>query len=173
MKVLTIILLAITLPFLILSIVYGIEAGDLRGNSWRQGDAAFRAARQQQEKLHLIVMAFSIPYFLLALGTLVMSAIQSRPKGWRIVCSIAGFVALSMIVWTILLSGAVSYDEVFPAWLVAGVLFGVLGIISLTRDQGGELEPEPSHRRPERPQQERPRRRPDRPNRRRRRPRPD
>lgn len=163
MKVLTIVLLALSVPFLILSMVYGIEAGSLRSSSWGQGDAAFQAARQKQQTLHLIVMAFSIPYFLVALGTFVASGLLSRGKGWRIVGFVAGFLALVMVVWTLMLSGAVSYDEVFPAWLVAGVLFGVLGILSLTRRQ--DLPPEPPPQ--ERP---RPRRRPDPRNRPRRRP---
>lgn len=150
MKVLSIILVALTLPFLILSVVYGIESGDLRSGSWGLGDAAYQAARQQQQKLHLIVMAFSIPYFLLALGTFITSAIQSRSKGWRSVGFLAAFVALAMTGWSLLLSGAISFDETFPAWLVAGVLFGILGIVSLTQSQGHPAEhprPQPPERR--------------------------
>lgn len=158
MKILITTLLALTVPFLILSVVYGIEAGDVRLRLWEQSDAAFQASRKKQQTLHVIVMAFSLPYFLLALGTFVTSAIQSDTKGWRIGGYVAAFAALAMVIWSILLSVAVSFDEVFPAWLVAGVLFGLFGILFLTQPRDDEWERPSRERAPERHRRDHPRR---------------
>ena len=108
-------LVAVSLLFVVCSIVLGVIAGDINyyGN--------YAAAVEERDALHLMVQLVSVPYFLISL---VVFALNLRYR--KGVCITGIIISVAMLLWSLVLSGAVSFDEVFPAWIAAGIVLAVL-----------------------------------------------
>ena len=108
-------LVAFSLVFVVCSVVLGMQAGEI--NFYDR----YEAGVAERDAVHSIVQMMSVPYFLLGLVLFALS-LKVR-KG----VAIAGLVvSVLMLAWSLMLSGHVSFDEVFPAWVVAGLVLGTL-----------------------------------------------
>jgi hypothetical protein len=137
MKGLCIGLTLASVAFMAFSWVYGEKIDDLRASLWRrdnggrsreEADRAYASFESRRSELHQVVTVASVVYYVGAAAILFVAFRSTRRKGWRIALVAGAVVALVMAAWSLLLSGAISFDEVFPAWLVAS---GVLGVLSL------------------------------------------
>ena len=128
-----------SVAFMAFSWVCGQMMNDLRADLWgrdvagrsrAEADRAWAAFEKDRSDLHLVVKLVSVVYFLGAAAILFVGSQKSAGrKGWRISLWVGSVVALIMAVWSLLLSGAISFDEVFGAWLGAS---GALGVLSVT-----------------------------------------
>ena len=88
---------------------------------------------RKTDALHHVIKPVSLVYFLGAFG--VFAAGLKKSKTLSI---IAATVALLMAGWSCLLSGAISFDEVYPAWMVAASVIGVLSFV-VSRRKASDL----------------------------------
>lgn len=109
------------------SIANGYRYGQLRDEGWRysrRNDALLeRRVEREQQEIHTMVKAVSIPYFLLTLG-LFVGVLRSTPRRKGPIAAIV--ICVLMLGWTLIVSSAASFDEVYPAWVVATVILFVL-----------------------------------------------
>jgi hypothetical protein len=133
--------LGLTILFLAASVYLGLQASEMRAAAWDAGNRGYENSRSQLTELHMIVMGYSLPYFALGLAAFMALALKSGATVWRIGGGFGALVALGMIGWTLLLSGAISFDETYPAWIVAGVLLGALGVAALVGGTQGGRQP--------------------------------
>ena len=122
-------LVALSLAFVVFSITYGVRYGRLRGVD--------RYEERERYEIHSTVKAVSIPYYLLCLGFFVgvlrTSPLQKSP--------IAGIlVSVVMTAWSFILGSAVSFDEVFLAWVGAAVLLAILKLVALGSLAGRQIK---------------------------------
>ena len=142
-------LILASLAFIVFSAVNGVKYEKLREEMWTAGrysfapapaakerDAARRARIElRQDKIHSLVKPTSIAYFLLCLGFFVRVWSTSS---WRKLALVGAFVSLAMILWSLLLGPAVSFDEVYPAWIAAAVVLLILHLVVLPRGAAQE-----------------------------------
>jgi hypothetical protein len=121
MKNLTRLLVAISLGFVVFSIILGLQVAAI------DFDDRYDEASAERNDLHSVVQVVSISYFLLSLVPFVVSL---KARG-RLVPIVGILVCVVMTVWSLILSGAVSFDEVYPAWAGTGVLLAVLQVMLL------------------------------------------
>jgi hypothetical protein len=89
------------------------------------------AAAAATEQLHLWVRIVSIPYFVLALTTGVLTAKAAVFRWWSIAVVIG---SAGMTVWSCLLNGHhITFDEVWPAWFAASLAIGALCVVVVKR----------------------------------------
>jgi len=107
--------------FVVFSVTYGARYGRLRGYERYEQTAA------ERNEIHSTVKAVSIPYYLLCLGFFVgvlrNSVLRKTPIAGILICVV-------MILWSLILSSAVSFDEVFLAWVGAAVLLAILQLVA-------------------------------------------
>ena len=114
-------MVAASLLFVVCSIVLGMQAGDISFYD------RYEAAAAERDDLHFTVQLLSVPYFLLSLVLFALNLKARKGVG------IAGIlISVVMLLWSLILSGGVSFDEVFPAWILAGIVLATLQFL-LTR----------------------------------------
>lgn len=134
MKATFCIVAAVSVMFGIFSVVCGAEAMGQHpsyryGQSRTESERAYERFERSRRKLHNIVRGVSIPFFLACLGVFGTSFFRSKGRrAWRVSASIGMAVALLMTGWSCILSGGVSFNEVFAAWIGASVLFAGLAL---------------------------------------------
>jgi hypothetical protein len=119
-------LVATSVAFAVFSGAYGAKYDEVRhagGFSW---SARSVDRTPELESIHATVKPVSIVYFLFSLG-LFARAVRRSP--WRKLCVLGIVASAFMTFWSALLSGAVSFDEVYPAWVVAAAVIGTLQLV--------------------------------------------
>ncbi len=87
----------------------------------------FEDFEKARTSAHEKVSAYSLPYFGSCAVLFTLAAFGGPRHRRKFIAGAAGGVL--MFVWTLLLSGSVSFNEVGIAWIVAAVLFGVLSFL--------------------------------------------
>jgi hypothetical protein len=137
-------LLLASAAFLVFSAVYGgryTKLGKDRDSIGRYsyGASAAEVARQLRERaridddrdeIHSIVKVVSIVYFVTCLGFFVAAWRVSPRRKLAILGAVACVV---MTLWSLLVDDGISFDEVYPAWIVAAIVFGALQLAMLER----------------------------------------
>lgn len=119
-------LAVLAICFAAFSAYYGNRIGANRP-SFDATDEEFHAYRQQQRTDHEIIKLVSVPFFLGACSVMSLALVQGGTVTWKICQAIAIAGALGMGIWTLLLDAAVSFDEVYAAWVIFALLLAVLG----------------------------------------------
>ncbi len=131
------IVLLTSVVFGIFSVVYGIEASGQRPGYRRsrlERQSEYEQFERRRSSLHNVVRGVSIPFYLLCLSAFAVSFFRSKGHQlWRVFSAIAIAIAAVMVGWSCILSGGVSFDEVFAVWIVASVLFVGLSVAALLR----------------------------------------
>jgi hypothetical protein len=121
MKGLAVALIVVSLGFGIFSVAYGLEYGEHR--NYRADPETSRLDDIAKDEIHTTVKAVSIPFFLFCLGFFAKAVMRRGARKFAIPGILISFV---MFGWTLLLSRAVSFDEVFVAWVAAALLLALL-----------------------------------------------
>ena len=128
MKAFLLILSGLSLMFAIVSGVLGVQSTQLRSDySWNsdEGDS-FEQFERDRADLHLVVQGVSVPYFLVCGVAFGLSlALLSR----RVLPIIGIVISLSMLLWSFAIGPGASFDEVFPAWILAALVLGTFQLI--------------------------------------------
>jgi len=127
--------------FLLFSAVFGARYDKLRKDDWNIGYDPYstpaQAAQERaksarveaaQERIHSIVKPVSLAYYLLLLGFFVRAW---RVSPWRKVAILGGVASLFMTAWSMIVSRGASFDEVYPAWIVAALVLPALSLVVL------------------------------------------
>ena len=137
MKLAYLVLALVSLAFMGFSWIYGQKMNDLGDKLWSNSDnrsrieqdIAFAAFERDRSNLHLVVKAVSAVYFLGAAAVFAMGGKQAAGKGWKITLWVSVAISIVMLLWSLMLSGAISFDDVFPAWLAAAGLFLIVSVL--------------------------------------------
>lgn len=132
-------LIVASLAFLAFSVVYGAKASEL-SKDWSSVFYSYSQSPDREERdrieyariaaekdrVHAIVKPVSIAYYLLCLGFFGAVARHSHRRK----LAILGVVACAfMTLWSILVGPRISFDEVYPAWIVAAIVLVVLQLV--------------------------------------------
>ena len=133
--------LVVSIAFVAFSAVLGGRYEKLREDWYRSGGIGYsdptsaQAAQERAEKaridaaqgrIHSIVKPVSIAYYLLLLGFFVRAW---RLSPWRKVAILGGVASLIMTLWSMMVGPGASFDEVYPAWIVAALVLPALALI--------------------------------------------
>jgi len=137
------VVVVLSVVFLLFSAVMGARYDKLRkdrdsigrynyGISTPEQDARDQAEHVRidgaQERIHSIVKPVSMTYYLMCLSFFV------RAWGWspsRKTAILGAVASLVMTVWSVGIDGGVSFDEVYPAWIVAALVLPALSMVVL------------------------------------------
>jgi len=129
MKKLGGILVAVSIAFVVFSVVYAAKYEKLREDYRRTGYTGdYDAFKRNADRIHSVVKPVSLAYF----GLFLALFIRAVRVPIRRAVSIVGIVAaVFMGLWSAMLDGGISFDEVYPAWIVAalvlpGLVFAVV-----------------------------------------------
>ncbi len=87
--------------------------------------------------LHSTVKVVSLIFYVPAFGVFLLGYRKASAGRWRYALLLGMAGTLLMSFWSLILSGQVSFDEVWPAWLLASLLFAVLSVMGLRRERNG------------------------------------
>ena len=121
MKGFAITLIVVAVSFGIFSVVEGLEYEKHRG--YYSDPERSRLDDNARDRIQTTVKAVSIPFFLLFLAFFAKAVMRPGARKFAIPGML---ICLVMLGWTLLLSRAVSFDEVFVAWVAAA---GVLALL--------------------------------------------
>jgi hypothetical protein len=117
------------------AIYIGQQVSDAKSESFLSSlrdrdDAAEGRTAERIDNLHLLAKIPSVVYFGAAMVAFFAAARSpGLSNGLRMTLRITSGLCLAMLAWSFLLSGRVSMDEVFPAWIVAALLVGGLSFM--------------------------------------------
>lgn len=106
----------VSAAFLLLSVVYGMQ----------NVDSSIETYSDYFARIHGIVQPASYAYFLLCLGFFSFLTWSSSNLRWQ--NAFGCVVSLAMLVWSTMLSSAISFNEVFAAWIAAALVLGGLAV---------------------------------------------
>ena len=108
--------------FAVFSAVYGVQSADIASETYYQF----------LDRVHGVVMPVSLVYFAACLAFFSLIAWKgASPRRWLPLGALA--LCLVMLIWTTMLGPAISFNEVYPAWMGAGIVLGVLAWLSTSR----------------------------------------
>jgi hypothetical protein len=130
MRNLQVVLVVAALAFGVFSVFFGLKDSEIRGR-WRMDETTAQEDRRhhEQDQIQSIVKPVSLAYFLFCLGFFIR-AWKVSPRRWVAVVGAVG--SLVMVLWSVLLDGGgISFDEVYPAWILAAVVLPILQSLTL------------------------------------------
>ena len=126
--------LAVVSLIMIAGVVFaGLKIDDTRAGLWDADDDRVLSVRRDMAGQHLAVTIVSLLFYLAGAGVLLLGIILDRATGWRIALGVAMAGCLGMALWSLLLGPAVSFDEVYIAWVVFLLLLVGIGIAGCLR----------------------------------------
>lgn len=132
MKALAGLLVAASVAFCIFSIAQGNSYGRLRQDYSRaynypnKEQIQSRVETSQGELLSTVKVVSSL-YYLLSLGFFV-GVLKTTPRRTGPIIGIV--ICVVMLGWTLILSRAASFDEVYPGWVAAAILLAILQLVT-------------------------------------------
>lgn len=136
-------LVVVSLAFVVFSAVFGARYTKLRedrrsigrysyGNPTREQSAREEAEQNRidaaQDGIHSLVKPVSIAYYLLCLGFFIR-VVKASP--WRKLAIFGAVACVFMTLWSLVVGPGASFDEVYPAWIVAGIVLPLLQLVVL------------------------------------------
>jgi hypothetical protein len=119
-------LVATSVAFAVFSGAYGVKYDNVRHTRDFSWSGRSVDPTPELESIHAKVKPVSIVYFLFSLGFFARAV---RRSPWRKVCVFAIVASAVMILWSAGLDGGASFDEVYPAWIVAAIVIGSLQLV--------------------------------------------
>jgi len=128
LRIAYVVLAVLSLCFLAVVVRYGLRIDATRRAQYGAEDDQIEHLRQSLSDDQLIVTAASLGYYAFAGAVMSIGAVAGRKLPWRLALGIATAGCVGMAIWSLLLSGAISFDEVYPAWIVFTLLLAGLGV---------------------------------------------
>ena len=108
------------------------------------GENSFKQWEKTRDKYHLVIKLASIPFFIAGAGVFfAVGWYPSRRKWLKIVPWLAVIGCFAMMLWSFLLSGAISFNEVGIAWIVAAIVLAGVAVASAFSLERVTLPPPP------------------------------